>query len=151
MKGNLLKKLLKKSGAVLVIAALLVSTAHCAFAEGGQTDAAATDVGESESVSASIANGYFGQYNEVKKNADTEKVYELDAASAVSASGAKAQEVNGRTAITLNEENAWCEWTFNIDSAAAYNIKVNYLPDVNYDNDITINVKVDGSLPFTAF
>ncbi len=149
MKGNLLKKLLKKSGAVLVIAALLVSTAHCAFAEGSQTDAVATDVGESESVSASIANGYFGQYDEVKKNADTEKVYELDAASAVSASGAKAQEVNGRTAITLNEENAWCEWTFNIDSAAAYNIKVNYLPDVNYDNDITINVKVDGSLPFT--
>ncbi len=149
MKVNLLKKLLKKSGAVLVIAALLISTAHCAFADEAETQDTATDVGNSDSVVESIANGYFGRYDEVKEFADTEKVYELDATSAVTENGKKAEEVSGRTAVTLNEENAWCEWTVDIETAAAYNIKVNYLPDVNYDNDITINVKVDDVLPFT--
>ncbi|MBQ8202957.1 MAG: extracellular solute-binding protein [Clostridia bacterium] len=149
MKVNLLKKLLKKSCAVLVIAALLIATAQCAFADTADVTDAATDVGSSDSVSSSTATGYFGQYDEVKASADTETVYELDAASAKTQSGAKAQNVKDRVAVSLNEDNTWCEWQLDIKEAASYNIRIEYLPDVSFDNDITLNVMVDGVVPFT--
>lgn len=149
MKVNLLKKLLKRSGAVVVIAALLITSAQSAFADKADATDAVTDVGNSDSSVLSTATGYFGQYDTVKESADTEAAYELDAASAKTQSGAKAQDVKGRAAVSLSEENTWCEWQVDIKNAASYNIRIDYLPDVKFDNDITLNVLVDGVNPFT--
>lgn len=148
MKANLLKKLLKKSGAVVVVLALLVASAQCAFAEKADKNDAAADVGASDSVANATANGYFGKYDTVKEFADTEKVYVLDAEKA-SAEKGKASEILDRTAVSLSEDNAWCEWTFDAEKEGAYNIKIDYLPDVKFDKDITVKVEVDGKLPFT--
>ena len=148
MKANLLKKLLKKSAAFVVIAALLVASAQCAFADKADEKDAAADIGASDSVANATANGYFGKYDTVKEFADTEKVYELDAAKAA-AEKSKASEVLDRTAVSLSEDNSWCEWTVDIEKDGAYNLKIDYLPDVKFDKDITIGVTVDGKFPFT--
>lgn len=57
------------------------------------------------------------------------------------------QTINAEN-VTLSEANKSVEYTFNVATAGSYPIALKYLPSAKYDNDLIVDIQIDGKNQF---
>lgn len=97
-------------------------------------------------VALSHSDNSYGEY--VKKYSDKSKIYDIKTVIAAdNIIGAKASEIDGKSAVELKEEDK-ADLKINIEKSGLYNLGLTYRPITGDSIDINIGLRIDGEYPF---
>ena len=58
-------------------------------------------------------------------------------------------EIDGKTSVTVSEQNSWCEWNITVESDAMYSLFLKYYPLEGTGKNILLSVMVDGEFQYS--
>lgn len=139
-----IQKRFKGIGAVTVTLAILIAVAApCCFAE--------TENGRTEppAESSRSTDEYFGYYQSTADLPRAQSYQELSADDCSAVENPKLAGVtDGKTSVTICEENQWCEWNISAESDSMYSFYLSYYPLEGTGKNILVSLMIDGEYQY---
>lgn len=139
------QKRFKGIGAVTAAFAIVIAVAapfHTVKAEKAETR------GPTESYKST--EEYFTYYQNTADIPRAEEYREISADSFSDVQNTKlVGEIDGKTSVTISEENNWCEWNITAESDSMYSFYLNYYPLEGTGKNILVSVMIDGKYQYS--